>query len=86
MAKNQVTRSVVGIVSVALSFALGITLYQAFLVANVEEVKKAPAPKPQPMKEFSGHGQAVSDNKNDGDRQAMNKKMVKSSSSSEMLG
>jgi hypothetical protein len=86
MAQNQITKSVVGIVSVALSFALGLTLYKAFLVADVADTKKAPVASPKPMKQFSGHGQAVSDNKNDDQRQALNKKMVTTAPSSEMLG
>ncbi len=100
MTKTELKKSLVGIVSVSLSFALGITLYQAFLVADMSDLedkklvskpqKSAPKPskpsKPKPMKDFSGHGKAVSDNKDDSQRQSQNREMVQSASSSQMLG
>lgn len=96
MTKTELRGNVVGVVAVALSFALGITIYQAFLIADMDDVKskgagekRRPAPKPakpQPMKEFSGHGQAVSDNKKDSERQALIKQMVEEAPSSQMLG
>jgi hypothetical protein len=97
MTKTELKKSLVGVVSVSLSFALGITLYQAFLVADMSDLedkklvskpqKSAPKPsKPKPMKDFSGHGKAVSDNKDDSQRQSQNREMVQSASSSQMLG
>jgi len=40
MTKIELRRNVVGIVGVALSFALGVTLYQAFLLADMADVEK----------------------------------------------
>ena len=52
--------------------------------------KKSAPPKPlpvkKPMKEFSGHGEAVSDKANDSQRQVQNKQMVESAPASQMLG
>ncbi len=97
MTKTDLKKSLVGIVSVSLSFALGITLYQAFLVADMSDLEDkklaskpqknaSKPPRPQPMKDFSGHGKAVSDNKDDSKRQSQNREMVQSASSSQMLG
>ena len=98
MTKIELRRNVVGIVGVALSFALGVTLYQAFLLADMadvekedlSQVKRTPPPKPKPtkpqMKEFSGHGKAVDDKKNDGERAQTTKRMIQNAPSSEMLG
>ena len=38
------------------------------------------------MKEFSGHGDAVSDKKDDSQRHTQNKEMVESAPASQMLG
>jgi len=87
MAKVKFTRHAVQVVTIALSWALGMTLVEAFKRADFEDVEKEAAqPKPSEMKEFSGHGQAVSDNKDDSTRQAQNREMVESASDSEMLG
>lgn len=97
MSKVEMRRNLVGVVSIALSFALGMTLYQAFLIADMADVEKKdlapknPAPKPaappkQEMKEFSGHGMAVDDNKEDSQRAQSTKAMIQKAPSSEMLG
>lgn len=95
--------NLLGVVTISLSFALGMTLYNAFLIADMVDVEKVnlsadtktppppPPPKPTvpkkaPMKDFSGHGNAVSDKKDDSQRQSKNKQMVESASASQMLG
>ena len=104
MTKQALRSNLVGVVAVALSFALGITLYQAFLSADLEDLEEElaepePTPKPAPkfsgnshakrtsknMKEFSGHGQAVSDNVSDSEKASATKQMIQEAKSSEML-
>jgi hypothetical protein len=91
-------KNLVGVITISLSFALGLTLYNAFLLADMVDVEKAnlsvdkkpsppkPIPKKAPMKDFSGHGEAVSDKKDDSQRHTQNKQMVESASASQMLG
>lgn len=104
MTKQALRSNLIGVVAVSLSFALGITLYQAFLVADLDDLdtkaeERKPAPKPAPkfsgnsraksvapkMKEFSGHGQAVSDNVPDNEKVSSNKQLIQKAKSSEML-
>jgi len=108
MTKQALRSNLIGVVAVSLSFALGITLYQAFLVADLADLEDSterksapkPAPKPAPkfsggstpvqkrrsaMKEFSGHGQAVSDNVPDNEKVNSNKQLIQKAKSSEML-
>lgn len=118
MTKTEMRKNLIGVVSVALSFALGFTLYRAFQVADLQDLQQKsasdePAPKPAPpapakapqsngkkvnlagqramrvrkerMKEFSGHGQAVSDNVPDNQKVTNNKQMIQSAPASEML-
>ena len=85
-------------ITISLSMALGLTLYNAFLLADMADVEKIdlsvdkkktppkPIPKKEPMKEFSGHGDAVSDKKDDSTRHTQNKQMVESAPASQMLG
>lgn len=102
MNKVELRKNLIGVVSVGLSFALGMALYNAFLIADLQDVEKEdlsvapkkavnPAPRPaappkQKMKAVSGHGQAVDDNKNDNQRAQTTKKMIANAPSSEMLG
>tara|TARA_R100000388_G_scaffold87367_1_gene67279 strand:+ start:129 stop:425 length:297 start_codon:yes stop_codon:yes gene_type:complete len=98
MKGTQFRKNLIGVVTISLSFALGMTLYNAFLIADMEDLeksepvnaKKSAPPKPlpvkKPMKEFSGHGEAVSDKANDSQRQVQNKQMVESAPASQMLG
>jgi hypothetical protein len=92
-------KNLVGVVTIGLSFALGMTLYNAFLIADMVDLEKVNlsadrktlppkpiVPKKPPMKDFSGHGNAVSDKQDDSQRQSQNKKMVESASASQMLG
>ena len=108
MTKTEIRKNLIGIVSVALSFALGFTAYNAFKTADLADLRKKPQ-QPQPakpappapkaknlsgdrmrvrksrMKEFSGHGQAVSDNVANNEKVSSNKQMIQSAPSSEML-
>ena len=95
-------KNLVGVITISLSFALGMTIYNAFLLADMVDVEKLdlsidkkktptkPIPKPitkkPPMKDFSGHGDAVSDKKDDSQRHTQNKQMVESAPASQMLG
>jgi len=104
MTKQALRSNLIGVVAVSLSFALGITLYQAFLVADLADLEdsteRKSAPKPAPkssggstpapkrrssMKEFSGHGQAVSDNIPENEKVNSNKQLIQKAKSSEML-
>ena len=118
MTKTEMRKNLIGVVSVALSFALGFTLYRAFQVADLQDLQQKSAamslrqnlphlhpphlPKAmakkvnlagqqamrvrkERMKEFSGHGQAVSDNVPDNQKVSNNKQMIQSAPSSEML-
>ena len=95
-------KNLVGVITISLSFALGMTIYNAFLLADMVDVEKLdlsidkkkpptkpipkPIPKKPPMKDFSGHGDAVSDKKDDSQRHTQNKQMVESAPASQMLG
>ena len=94
----ELRKNLVGVITISLSFALGMALYNAFLLADMVDVEKIdlsidkkktptkPIPKKPPMKEFSGHGDAVSDKKDDSQRHTQNKQMVESAPASQMLG
>jgi hypothetical protein len=96
MKGTEFRKNLVGVITISLSFALGMTLYNAFLIADMVDLEKAnpnratpPKPIPmkkEPMKDFSGHGDAVSDKKDDSQRQTQNKEMVESAPASQMLG
>lgn len=106
MDKIALRRNVIGVVSVGLSWALGLALYKAFSIADFKDlekenlsidrgepktVKKTPppvAPKPSvgaKMKEFSGHGKAVSDNVPESKKVAQNKQLIAEAKDSQML-
>ena len=93
MKGTEFRKNLVGVITISLSFALGMTLYNAFLIADMEDLEKStsskkptPPPKPIPMTKASGHGDAVSDKKDDSQRQTVNKQMVESAPASQMLG
>jgi|TARA_R110002012_G_scaffold57024_1_gene146694 hypothetical protein len=98
MKGTEFRKTLVGVITISLSFALGMTLYNAFLIADMDDLEKntlssdkkttptKPLPTKQPMKNVSGHGNAVSDKKDDSKRQTQNKEMVQSAPASQMLG
>lgn len=98
MKGTEFRKNLVGVITISLSFALGMTLYNAFLLADMVDIEKLdlsidkkttptkPLPTKQPMKNVSGHGNAVSDKKDDSQRHTLNKEMVQSAPASQMLG